>query len=145
MDTNAAHLAAWLLDEHGNPIGAPRRFDYGLTGNAPHRDTQLRHALTRLLHWAETCGLQAMAIEDFDFTDSKTREKHGRNKKFRQLVSGIPTGKLRARLLAMCAEAGISVIAVDPAHTSVWGAEHWEKPQQDQEDFPTRRRLGGDR
>ncbi|HEY9475755.1 MAG TPA: IS200/IS605 family accessory protein TnpB-related protein, partial [Mycobacteriales bacterium] len=128
VDTNADHMAAWRLDEHGNPVGKPRRFDYDLTGTAAHRDAQLRHALTRLLHWAKTTGMQAIAIEDLDFTDSKTREKHGRKKKFRQLISGIPTGKLCARLLSMCAEAGIGVIAVDPAYTSMWGAEHWQKP-----------------
>lgn len=128
VDTNVDHLAAWLLDGYGNPMGAPRRFDYDLTGTASHRDAQLRHALTRLLHWASQTGVQAIAIEDLDFTDSRTREKHGRRKWFRQLISGIPTGKLRARLLSMCAEAGISVIAVDPAYTSRWGAEHWQQP-----------------
>jgi IS605 OrfB family transposase len=127
VDTNTDHLAAWLLDEHGNPTGAPRRFDYDMTGTATHRDAQLRHVLTRLLHWAKTAAVSAIAIEDLDFTDSKTRDEHGR-KKFRQLISGIPTGKLRARLLSMCAEAGIGVIAVDPAYTSRWGAEHWQKP-----------------
>ncbi|WP_327241324.1 IS200/IS605 family accessory protein TnpB-related protein [Streptomyces sp. NBC_01320] len=128
VDTNADHLAAWLLDKYGNPVGAPRRFGYDLSGTASHRDAQLRHALTRLLHWARNVGVKVIAIEDLDFTDSKTREKHGRKKKFRQLISGIPTGKLRARLLSMCAEAGIGVIAVDPAYTSKWGAEHWQKP-----------------
>ncbi|MER0479142.1 IS200/IS605 family accessory protein TnpB-related protein [Streptomyces sp. Edi2] len=128
VDTNADHLAAWLLDEHGNPVGEPRRFDYDLSGTADHHDAQLRHALTRLLHWAKTTGVQAIAIEDLDFTDSKTREKHGRKKSFRQLISGIPTGKLRARLLSMCAETGLGVIAVDPAYTSMWGAQHWQKP-----------------
>ncbi|MBC9730073.1 transposase [Streptomyces sp. TRM68367] len=128
VDTNADHLAAWRLDEHGNPIGTPRRFDYQLTGSASHRDAQLRHALTRLLHWAKQTGVQAIAIEDLDFTDSTTREKHGRHKRFRQLISGIPTGRLRARLLSMCAEVGIGVIAVDPAYTSVWGAQHWLAP-----------------
>ncbi len=128
VDTNADHLAAWLLDEHGNPVGNPRRLDYDLRATATHCDAQLRHALTRLLHWARATGVQAIAIEDLDFTDSTTREKHGRRKRFRQLVSGIPTGKLRARLVSMCAEAGISVIAVDPAYTSIWGAEHWQKP-----------------
>jgi IS605 OrfB family transposase len=128
VDTNADHLAAWRLDGCGNPTGAPRRFDYDLSGSAGHRDAQLRHALTRLLHWAQACGVQAIAIEDLDFTDSTTREKHGRKKKFRQLISGIPTGQLRARLLSMCAEAGLGVIAVDPAYTSMWGAEHWQKP-----------------
>ncbi|MEU1226328.1 IS200/IS605 family accessory protein TnpB-related protein [Streptomyces sp. NPDC005828] len=128
VDMNADHLAAWQLDSHGNPMSAPRRFDYDLTGTAGHRDAQLRHALTRLLRWAEAAGVQAVAIEDLDFTDSTTREKHGRRKRFRQLVSGIPTGKLRARLVSMCAEVGIGVIAVDPAYTSRWGAEHWQKP-----------------
>ncbi|MFF5212626.1 hypothetical protein [Streptosporangium sp. NPDC000396] len=128
VDTNADHLAAWLLDEHGNPTGAPRRFDYDMSGSATHRDAQLRHALTRLIHWAESTGVEAIAIEDLDITGSKTREKHGRKKRFRRLISGIPTGKLRARLLSMCAEAGLGVIAVDPAYTSLWGAEHWQKP-----------------
>ncbi|MGP2437575.1 IS200/IS605 family accessory protein TnpB-related protein [Streptomyces sp. JW3] len=128
VDTNADHLAAWRLDEHGNPLGTPRRFDYRLTGSTSHRDAQLRHALTRLLHWAEQTGVQAIAIEDLDFTGSTTREKHGRRKRFRQLISGIPTGRLRARLLSMCAEAGIGVIAVDPAYTSIWGAQHWQAP-----------------
>jgi IS605 OrfB family transposase len=128
VDTNADHLAAWRLDEHGNPVGTPRHFDYQLTGSASHRDAQLRHALTRLLHWAKQTGVQAIAIEDLDFTDSTTREKHGRRKRFRQLIAGIPTGRLRARLVSMCAEAGIGVIAVDPAYTSVWGAQHWQAP-----------------
>ncbi|MFE5594998.1 IS200/IS605 family accessory protein TnpB-related protein [Streptomyces sp. NPDC056549] len=128
VDMNADHLAAWRLDTHGNPTGRPRRFDYDLTGSAGHRDAQLRHALTRLLHWVRATGVQAVAIEDLDFTDSTTREKHGRRKRFRQLVSGIPTGKLRARLVSMCAEVGVGVIAVDPAYTSKWGAEHWQKP-----------------
>jgi IS605 OrfB family transposase len=127
VDTNADHLAAWRLDEHGNPTGAPRRIEFDMTGTATRRDAQLRHALTRLLHWAKSAGVSAIAIEDLDFTDSRTREKHGR-KKFRQLISGIPTGKLRARLVAMCAEAGLGVIAVDPAYTSMWGAQHWQTP-----------------
>ena len=128
VDMNADHLAAWRLDAHGNPMGAPRRFDYDLSGTATHRDAQVRHALSRLLRWAQSCGVQAIAVEDLDFTDAKTREKHGRKKRFRQLISGMPTGRLRARLLSMCAEAGIGVIAVDPAYTSMWGAQHWQRP-----------------
>ncbi|MFB8041866.1 IS200/IS605 family accessory protein TnpB-related protein [Streptomyces hydrogenans] len=128
VDMNADHLAAWLLDVHGNPVGEPRRFDYDLTGTTGRRDAQLRHTLTRLLRWAKTSGVRAVAIEDLDFTDSTTRERHGRSRRFRQLISGIPTAKLRARLVGMCAETGIGVIAVDPAYTSRWGAEHWQKP-----------------
>ncbi len=90
---------AWRLDHHGNPVGSPRRFFYDLTCNADHRDAQVAEtAPSRLLNWARTCGVKAIAVEDLDFTAEKTREKHGRKKRFRQLLSGMPTGKLRARL-----------------------------------------------
>ncbi|WP_404789282.1 IS200/IS605 family accessory protein TnpB-related protein [Streptomyces pristinaespiralis] len=129
VDTNADHLAAWRLDTHGNPCGDPHRFFYTLTGSAPHRDAQVRHALTRLLHWAHSCGVKAVAVEDLDFQQAeKTREKHGRRRRFRQLISGMPTGKLRARLTSMADQAGMTIIAVDPAYTSKWGAQHWQKP-----------------
>lgn len=128
VDMNADHLAAWRLDRHGNPIGAPRTFGYDLTGSATRRDAQVRHALTRLLNWTTSNGVTAIAVEDLDFTDSKTREQHGRRRRFRQIISGMPTAKLRARLLSMAGERGISVIAVDPAYTSKWGAQHWRKP-----------------
>ncbi|MFD3621141.1 IS200/IS605 family accessory protein TnpB-related protein, partial [Streptomyces sp. NPDC058676] len=128
VDMNADHLAAWRLDIPGSPTGSPRRFFYDLTGTAPHRDAQVRHALTRLLHWAHTCGVKAIAVEDLDFDADKTREKHGRRKRFRHLISGMPTGKLRARLSSMADATGIAVIAVDPAYTSRWGAQHWQKP-----------------
>jgi hypothetical protein len=77
VDMNADHLAAWRLDAHGNPTGRPRRFAFDLSGPTDHRDAQVRHALTRLLHWARTCGVKAIAVEDLDFTTEKTREKHG--------------------------------------------------------------------
>ncbi|MEU2678458.1 IS200/IS605 family accessory protein TnpB-related protein [Streptomyces sp. NPDC007107] len=128
VDTNADHFAAYRLDQHGNPVGQPHRFGYDLSGTASHRDAQLRHALTRLLHWATQCGVAAIAIEDLDFAAEKTREKHGRRKRFRQLISGIPTGKLKARLVSMAAEQGLAVVAVDPAYTSMWGGQHWQKP-----------------
>jgi IS605 OrfB family transposase len=128
VDTNDDHLAAWRLDPHGNPIGEPRRFFYDLTGTAEHRDAQIRHTLTKLLHWARQAGVGAIAVEDLDFSDGKTREKHGRKKRFRRLISRFPTARLRARLVSMAAEAGIAVVAVDPAYTSRWGAEHWRGP-----------------
>ncbi|WP_406425323.1 transposase [Streptomyces sp. NBC_00873] len=128
VDTNADHFAAYHLDRHGNPVGDPHRFPYDLTGTTAHRDAQIRHALTRLINWAVRVGVTAIGIEDLDFTPEKTREKHGRHKRFRQLISGIPTGKLKARLASMAAEHGLSIVAVDPAYTSMWGAQHWQRP-----------------
>ncbi|MFE4959639.1 IS200/IS605 family accessory protein TnpB-related protein [Streptomyces sp. NPDC056653] len=128
VDTNADHFAAYRLDRHGNPIGDPHSFGYDLSGTAGHRDAQIRHALTRLINWARRTGVAAIGIEDLDFTTEKTREKHGRRKRFRQLISGMPTGKLKARLVSMAAEQGLAIVAVDPAYTSLWGAQHWQRP-----------------
>ncbi|MFF3619726.1 IS200/IS605 family accessory protein TnpB-related protein [Streptomyces sp. NPDC002467] len=128
VDTNADHFAAYRLDPHGNPVSDPHRFFYDLSGTAGHRDAQVRHAITRLLHWAKRCGVSAIGIENLDFTTEKTREKHGRRKRFRQLISGMPTGKLRARLVSMAAEQGLAIVAVDPAYTSMWGVQHWRNP-----------------
>ncbi|MFI5570742.1 IS200/IS605 family accessory protein TnpB-related protein [Streptomyces sp. NPDC051740] len=135
VDTNADHFAAWRLDAHGNPTGEPRRFSYDLDGPATHRDAQVRHALIRLLHWAWREGV-CLAVEDLDFGAETTREKHGRRKRFRRLISGMPVARLRARLVSMAAGLGISVVVVDPAYTSRWGAEHWQKPL-----FTTRRKT----
>ncbi|WP_030835925.1 IS200/IS605 family element transposase accessory protein TnpB [Streptomyces hygroscopicus] len=137
VDMNADHLAAWRLDVHGNPVGEPRRFGYDLSGRAPHRDAQVRHALIRLLHWARRHQV-SIAVEDLDFAAEKTREKHGRQKRFRKLISGMPTSRLRARLVSMAAELGITVVAVDPAYTSRWGAQHWQKPLTGKNSKPTR-------
>ncbi|MFB6613860.1 IS200/IS605 family accessory protein TnpB-related protein [Streptomyces sp. NPDC056367] len=128
VDTNADHFAAYHLDRHGNPVGDPKRFFYDLSGASDHRDAQIRHAISQLLHWTRRCGVRAIGLENLDFTAEKTREKHGRNKRFRKLISGIPTGKLKARLVSMAAEQGPAIIAVDPAYTSMWGDEHWRKP-----------------
>ncbi|MEU1229486.1 IS200/IS605 family accessory protein TnpB-related protein [Streptomyces sp. NPDC005828] len=128
VDTNTDHFAAYQLDAHGNPTGEPHHFSYDLSGSADHRDAQIRHAITQVLHWAKRVGVAAIAIEDLDFTAEKTREKHGRKRRFRQLVSGIPTGKLKARLVSMAAAASLAIVAVDPAYTSMWGDQHWRKP-----------------
>ncbi|WP_406370012.1 transposase [Streptomyces sp. NBC_01550] len=128
VDTNADHFAAYRLDRHGNPVGDPHRFGYDLSGTAGHRDAQIRHALTRLINWAKCAGVGAIGIEDLDFTGEKTREKHGGRKRFRQLISGMPTAKLKARLVSMAAEQGLAIVAVDPAYTTMWGAQHWQKP-----------------
>ncbi|WP_432076831.1 IS200/IS605 family accessory protein TnpB-related protein [Streptomyces wuyuanensis] len=130
VDTNADHFAAYQLDVHGNPVGDPRRFFYDVSGTAAHRDAQIRHAITQILHWAKARGVNAIAIEDLDFTAEKTREKHGRKTRFRQLISGIPTGRLKARLVSMAAETGLSIVAVDPAYTSMWGDQHWRRPMR---------------
>ncbi|MET8272943.1 IS200/IS605 family accessory protein TnpB-related protein [Streptomyces sp. NPDC005096] len=143
VDTNADHFAAYRLDTHGNPVGNPHQFTYDLTGSADHRDAQMRHALSQLLRWATRTGVAAIAVEDLDFSNAKTREKFGRKKRFRHLIHGIPTAKVKARLVNMAAEHGLTLIAVDAAYTTKWGAEHWKTPLTNSRRAMTRHDAAG--
>jgi hypothetical protein len=53
VDLNDGHLAVRRLDAHGNPVGAAERIDIDLAGTSARRDAQVRHAITRLIHYAQ--------------------------------------------------------------------------------------------
>jgi IS605 OrfB family transposase len=128
VDLNADHLAAARLDEAGNPAGRPVRIPLELDGlPASTRDARLREAITALLRFAQSTGARAVAVEELGFTEETSREKHGRNKPFRRLLSGFPTLSFRTRLAAMAATAGLTVIAVDPRYTSRIGGRDWQR------------------
>lgn len=133
VDVNGDHLAAWVTDPAGNPVATPITIPLQVEGPATLRDAYLRHGITRLIHTAKQHGCAAITIENLGFDDARAsgRETMGRGrrgKRFRRTVAGIPTGQFRNRLVAMTAEHGLSVIAVDPAYTSRWGGQHWRKP-----------------
>ena len=136
VDLNADHLAVCRLDASGNPVGHPVTILLELAGlPTGTRDGRLRAAITALLDLARDTGAAAIAIEDLNFRDARStgRETMGRGvrgKRFRRTVHGIPTGKFRERLVSMAANRGLHVIAVDPAYTSRWGGQHWQKPLQ---------------
>lgn len=127
VDLNADHLAVAVLDEHGNPVGAPHRIELPLAGlPASTRDARIREAVTELLTYTKAHGRRAISIEDLGFgTGEKSRENFGRKKAFRALISGFPTAAFRNRLVSMAATASIVVIAVDPRYTSVVGGRDW--------------------
>lgn len=164
VDLNDGHLAVRRLDAHGNPTGHAERIDIDLdlTGSAPRRDAQVRHAITGLIGYAQRFGIAAIAVENLDVADARTlgRETMGRGKRgkrFRRtVVSRIPTAVFRNRLAGMCHRAGIAVFAVNPAYSSIWGAQHWQRPYKNvtrhqaaatvigrrAQGFPARRRKG---
>ena len=113
VDLNDGHLAVARLDEHGNPVGRPLRIDVDLTGGSARRDAQVRHAITRLIHYTRRHGVTTIAVEDLDFADARTvgRETMGRGrrgKRFRKTVAGIPTAVFRNRLAAQDRGASIT-------------------------------------
>lgn len=137
VDLNADHLAASILDPHGNPVGEPITVPIELTGPASQRDGRLRAAISELIAIARQHDCAGIAIENLDFADARTtgRETMGRGRRgktFRRTVAGIPTAKFRERLRGMAYHAGLVVIAVDPAYTSIWGEQYWKTPLQQQ-------------
>ncbi|MDT9692609.1 hypothetical protein Q5762_30625 [Streptomyces sp. P9(2023)] len=137
VDLNADHLAACVLDPHGNPVGDPYTIPLELTGPASQRDGRLRAAISELIRIARSHDCAGVAIENLGFDDARTtgRESMGRGKRgkrFRRTVAGIPTAKFRERLRGMAYHRGLVVIAVDPAYTSIWGERHWKAPVQQQ-------------
>jgi IS605 OrfB family transposase len=138
VDVNAGHLAIVVVAADGNVAGRPFTVPLDLAGRpAATRDGRLRSAVSTLIATAKEHGARAIVIEDLDFAEARAegRERTGnrpsrgrRGRAFRRLVAGIPTGKFRDRLTQMASNAGLSVIVIDPAYTSRWGAEHWLAP-----------------
>jgi len=146
VDVNAGHLAAWALTPDGNPAGPPVTIPLVLAGlPASTRDGRVRAAVTALIAVARQHGASAVVIENLDFAQARAegrehagnRPARGRpGKRFRALVSGIPTARFRDRLTQMTHNARLAVIAVDPAYTTRWGAEHWLAPLKNQTPVP---------
>ncbi|MBT2449349.1 hypothetical protein J7F03_20080 [Streptomyces sp. ISL-43] len=137
VDLNADHLAACVVDAHGNPVGQPITVTTDLTGPTSQRDGRLRQAITELIRLAKLHGCAGFAIENLGFADARAtgRETMGRGKRgktFRRTVAGMPTARFRERLSGMAFHAGLVVVAVDPAYTSRWGAQYWKQPLQQQ-------------
>ncbi|MGP3963984.1 IS200/IS605 family accessory protein TnpB-related protein [Nonomuraea sp. 3N208] len=137
VDLNSDHLAACIVDTCGNPIGRPLTIPTELSGPASRRDGHLRQAISDLIDLALWHGCAGIAIENLGFDDARAtgRETMGRGrrgKSFRRTVAGIPTARFRERLRGMAYHRGLVVIAVDPAYTSRWGAQHWQRPLQQQ-------------
>jgi hypothetical protein len=138
VDLNADHLAAWVIELSGNPAGPPKTVPLSLAGlAATTRDGRLRAAISELISAARAGGCAAIVIENLDFAEARAEGREGsgarpsrgrRGRSFRRVVADLPTGRFRDRLVQMAANAGLTIIAVDPAYTSCWGAQHWLQP-----------------
>jgi IS605 OrfB family transposase len=138
VDINHGHLAVTVIAADGNVLGAPATIGLDLAGlPSATRDGRLRAAISALIVTATARGARAIVIEDLNFARARaegrewagSRPSRGRRGRgFRRAVSAIPTARFRDRLTEMAASAGLSVIVIDPAYTSRWGAEHWLRP-----------------
>jgi hypothetical protein len=142
----------------GSPVGrragrGSQRWASGGLGAGPGRQSRLptAHPPARPggpegLDSGRQARVKAIAIEDLDFVDAcqptarnlrfrgdpgmgrETMGRGQRGKRWRRSVAGLPTARFRDRLLQICRNAGIWVVAVDPAYTSKWGEANWRAP-----------------
>jgi hypothetical protein len=134
IDLNADHLACWVVDGAGNPVGLPHTIPLQLDNlPAGARDGHTRAAITAVLNLAKLAGCRSLVVENLDFAFARDigRETLGRGpqgRRFRRTVAGLPTRRFRELLVGMAANHQLWVIAVGPAWTSRWGQRYWWAP-----------------
>ena len=137
MKTLRQGSASIPLSSADRSCAGPRPVSGESAGRAwkPARSRRLRRSR---FCWPAGAG-QGQRLLDFVGAREQGRERQGRRpsrgrrgKGFRRLLAGIPTARFRDRLTQMTRNAGLWVIAVDPAYTSRWGREHWLAPLREQ-------------
>ena len=130
VDFNADHFACWVINPDGNPVGKAITVPFDTENlTATETDAYICRRILDLTELAQQHGCRSVTVEDLGFDDARDegREWQDSTKQFRRTVSGMPTAKVKQRLVSMLnnLDDPLSVIAVDPAYTSVLGKTHW--------------------
>jgi IS605 OrfB family transposase len=128
VDLNGGHLDAWRIDQSGNPVGREKAIPMFTSGlNAGKRNANIRQAIKELLDYVIETNAGTLVIENLNFEDETSREKHGHNKKFRNLIANFPTAQFARLVVRMGAKRGVTVVAVNPKYTSKHGGKAWAR------------------
>lgn len=120
IDINADHLAVSETDRFGNLVGS-RRVDLSLYGKSTEQAKALiGDAVVALAAQAKAAG-KPMVIEKLDFA-KKQAELEAVDPAQARMLSSFACGQTVSHLKAACFRAGVEVIEVNPAYTSVIGA-----------------------
>jgi IS605 OrfB family transposase len=119
-DFNADHLAVAETDRHGNLL-AHQRIDLDTRGmNADQRRAAMGDAVKQVVERARA-SCKPIVIERLDFREKKARLE-GADPWRARMLSALAYRDFDSMLRAAAFRAGIDVIAVNPAYTSVIGA-----------------------
>ena len=119
VDINADHLAVADLDRHGN-IVAVERIPLCTYGKTPAQAMALiGDACKPIIERAKHSG-KPVALEKLDFAKKKTGLE-GQEARYARMLSSFAYSKIVQTLKARAFDAGIEVIAVNPACTSIIG------------------------
>ena len=119
IDFNADHLAVSQTNAAGRFVKTwvvPLELE-GKT--AEQREAILSEALKSVVDFAQSHQLP-IAVEKLDFQEKKQRMER-KSKRYKVMLSGLMYSRYQQLLAAKCVRAGVVLIEVNPAHTSVIG------------------------
>lgn len=120
MDVNADHLAVSETDRFGNLV-ATRRIDLHTYGQSSDQAKALiGDAAVSMVEQARQAG-KPVVIEKLNFQKKKA-EREAVNRKQARMLSSFACNKVASSIKAAAFRAGVEVIEVNPAYTSVIGA-----------------------
>lgn len=120
IDTNADHLALAETDRHGNLV-AVRRIELELRGKSTEQAKALiGDAAVAIVERARAAG-KPIVIERLDFRKKKA-ELESVDPARARMLSSFACSKVASSLRAAAFRAGVEVVEVNPAYTSVIGA-----------------------
>lgn len=120
IDTNANHLAVVETDRFGNLVHA-RRIDTPTYGKSTDQAKAiLGDAAVMIAARAKAFG-KPVVIESLDFAKKKAELKKT-DPRYARMLSSFACNKTASSIKAACFRAGVEIIEVAPAYTSVIGA-----------------------
>lgn len=120
IDINAGHLALAYIDRFGNPV-AVQRIDCPTYGASSAQARAIIGDAIKLVVLEAVRTSRPVIIENLDFSKKKaalTRD----DPRSARMLSGFAYAQIKSTLTAACLRAGIEIIEVNPAYTSVIGA-----------------------
>jgi IS605 OrfB family transposase len=126
VDVNADHLAVAEMDHFGNLIDT-HRVELSLAGKTTDQAKALiGDAAVLIAKLAKSAG-KPVVIEQLNFQKKKV-ELEAVDPKQAKMISSFACNKVASSIKAACFRAGVEVIEVNPAYTSVIGAvEHAQR------------------
>ena len=119
VDLNADHLAVSETDASGNYVKA-WRVPLVTYGKSHHQaEALIGDAVAGVVGYAREVG-KPLVIERLDFRQKKA-VLEGESRKYARMLSSFSYGKVKAYFLSRGYRAGVEIVAVNPAYSSVVG------------------------
>lgn len=120
LDINADHLALTQIDRFGNPVSI-HRLDCVTYGQSRDRASAIIGDQIKILVQMAKDTARPIVMENLDFTEKKAA-LHNDDPRYARMLSSFAYAEIKAGLTSACLRAGVEIIEINPAFTSIIGA-----------------------